>query len=164
MDREERIRRRAYELWVSEGRPEGRETEHWRQAGEQIDNDDRVLGGGGGSNAGAGEPSPELEPGGAPTGAPGPDAGMGPLETEGGKPATKTTGSRRKLCVPSNKCITSTGRIRAVTWASCRMASASLKNAISLLPKAALAATDETRTLLSSRNGGIVRTALLAQS
>lgn len=32
MDREERIRRRAHEIWEREGRPEGREREHWDQA------------------------------------------------------------------------------------------------------------------------------------
>ena len=32
----ERIRRRAYELWESEGRPEGREHAHWHQAEMEI--------------------------------------------------------------------------------------------------------------------------------
>jgi hypothetical protein len=31
---EERVRRKAYELWVSEGRPSGREREHWELARE----------------------------------------------------------------------------------------------------------------------------------
>lgn len=32
----ERIRRRAYELWEKEGRPEGRELAHWVQAEQEI--------------------------------------------------------------------------------------------------------------------------------
>jgi hypothetical protein len=32
----ERIQRRAYELWESEGRPEGREHAHWLQAESEI--------------------------------------------------------------------------------------------------------------------------------
>jgi Protein of unknown function (DUF2934) len=35
-DVRERIRRRAYELWESEGRPEGREHTHWLQAEQEI--------------------------------------------------------------------------------------------------------------------------------
>jgi hypothetical protein len=31
-----RIQRRAYELWESEGRPEGREQTHWLQAEREI--------------------------------------------------------------------------------------------------------------------------------
>jgi hypothetical protein len=33
---QERIQRRAYELWESEGRPEGRAQVHWRQAELEI--------------------------------------------------------------------------------------------------------------------------------
>lgn len=32
VDREQRIRKRAYEIWEGEGRPEGREAEHWDRA------------------------------------------------------------------------------------------------------------------------------------
>ncbi len=35
-DREARIRDRAYEIWVREGRPQGRQDEHWRQAEAEI--------------------------------------------------------------------------------------------------------------------------------
>lgn len=35
-DRETRIRERAYEIWESAGRPEGREQEHWYAAEIQI--------------------------------------------------------------------------------------------------------------------------------
>lgn len=35
-DRERRIRERAYALWEAEGRPHGRDREHWHQAAEEI--------------------------------------------------------------------------------------------------------------------------------
>jgi hypothetical protein len=43
-DRSERIRQRAYVIWQREGRPEGREQEHWRQAEAEIEAED-VAGG-----------------------------------------------------------------------------------------------------------------------
>lgn len=33
---ERRIRERAYEIWVKEGRPHGRDAEHWEQAKAEI--------------------------------------------------------------------------------------------------------------------------------
>jgi Protein of unknown function (DUF2934) len=35
-NRSERIRERAHQIWEREGRPEGRELEHWRQAEQEI--------------------------------------------------------------------------------------------------------------------------------
>ncbi len=35
-DIENRIRERAYEIWEEEGRPEGREAQHWQQAAGEI--------------------------------------------------------------------------------------------------------------------------------
>lgn len=35
-DREERVRRRAYEIWEKEGGPSGREREHWEQAEREL--------------------------------------------------------------------------------------------------------------------------------
>ncbi|WP_163267708.1 DUF2934 domain-containing protein [Chelativorans alearense] len=35
-DREEQVRRRAYELWEMEGRPEGRHREHWERAAREM--------------------------------------------------------------------------------------------------------------------------------
>ena len=35
-DLQERVRRRAYELWESEGRPAGREHDHWLQAEREV--------------------------------------------------------------------------------------------------------------------------------
>ncbi|PTM95267.1 hypothetical protein C7449_104343 [Mycoplana dimorpha] len=36
-DREDRIRKRAYELWERAGKPEGRHDQHWFQAAREID-------------------------------------------------------------------------------------------------------------------------------
>lgn len=33
---EEKIRLRAYEIWLSEGKPHGRDHEHWLQAERQL--------------------------------------------------------------------------------------------------------------------------------
>jgi hypothetical protein len=33
---DDQIRQRAYEIWEREGRPEGREADHWRMAAEEI--------------------------------------------------------------------------------------------------------------------------------
>jgi hypothetical protein len=35
-DLHERVRRRAYELWESQGRPAGREYDHWLQAEREV--------------------------------------------------------------------------------------------------------------------------------
>jgi hypothetical protein len=37
MDRIERIRARAHEIWEREGRPVGREREHWDRAVQEIE-------------------------------------------------------------------------------------------------------------------------------
>lgn len=36
MDREQKIRERANQIWEEEGRPEGRHEEHWRRAEEEV--------------------------------------------------------------------------------------------------------------------------------
>ncbi|SNR44296.1 DUF2934 domain-containing protein [Paracoccus sediminis] len=55
MNDQERIKQRAHEIWESEGRPEGREAEHWSRAEEEL----RSQSGGGKPDAG--DQSPELE-------------------------------------------------------------------------------------------------------
>lgn len=35
-DDKDRIRRRAYQIWLEEGRPEGREAAHWEMARELV--------------------------------------------------------------------------------------------------------------------------------
>lgn len=36
IQRDKSIRERAYEIWESEGRPEGREAQHWEQARSEL--------------------------------------------------------------------------------------------------------------------------------
>ena len=36
MSREQRVRDAAYAIWEAEGRPEGREADHWRLAEERV--------------------------------------------------------------------------------------------------------------------------------
>jgi hypothetical protein len=36
----ERIRRRAYERWEREGRPQGRDTDHWLEAERELASDE----------------------------------------------------------------------------------------------------------------------------
>ena len=37
MDKDERIRQRAYELWYGQGCPHGRDQEHWEQAMREVE-------------------------------------------------------------------------------------------------------------------------------
>lgn len=37
MDKEERIRQRAHDIWEREGRPQGREQEHWDKAVQDVE-------------------------------------------------------------------------------------------------------------------------------
>jgi len=53
-DREERIRRRAYDLWEREGKPEGRGDAHWAQACAEIDEEDRTSAGASSTDADSG--------------------------------------------------------------------------------------------------------------
>jgi hypothetical protein len=43
-EREERIRRRAYELWVEEGQPEGRAEDNWERARALVEAEDGAGG------------------------------------------------------------------------------------------------------------------------
>ncbi|MBB3138687.1 hypothetical protein FHS26_006466 [Rhizobium pisi] len=44
-DKHEQIRRRAYEIWEAEGRPEGAELRHWLQACDELagEDEDKTL-------------------------------------------------------------------------------------------------------------------------
>lgn len=37
MDRTQAIRDRAYQIWIEQGQPSGREREHWEQASRELD-------------------------------------------------------------------------------------------------------------------------------
>lgn len=74
-DREARIRTRAYELWERDGRPHGRDKEHWARAAREIEDD-----AGRGANMSIGpRPAPASDPArGASTAVGGPSAGPAP--------------------------------------------------------------------------------------
>lgn len=36
---EERIRERAHQIWIEQGKPEGKHREHWERAREEIETD-----------------------------------------------------------------------------------------------------------------------------
>ncbi|GAA0535243.1 hypothetical protein GCM10008941_13470 [Rhizomicrobium palustre] len=55
MDRDEHIRNRAHSIWESEGRPHGRDVEHWQRASRELDGH---KGDGLGSEQSPGEVSP----------------------------------------------------------------------------------------------------------
>lgn len=40
-DREERIRKRAHDIWEKEGRPDGEGHRHWAQAESEVDAEDK---------------------------------------------------------------------------------------------------------------------------
>jgi len=42
-NREERVRHRAYRIWQQEGRPEGRDIDHWEQAEQEIEREDKLA-------------------------------------------------------------------------------------------------------------------------
>lgn len=42
-DREEKIRKRAHELWLQEGQPDGKPDDHWYQAEREIDQGDGEI-------------------------------------------------------------------------------------------------------------------------
>ena len=55
-ERDEKVRQRAYEIWLREGSPEGRHEEHWEQARREIDNEADAAAAVG-SSADAGSPA-----------------------------------------------------------------------------------------------------------
>lgn len=92
-DREDRIKRRAYELWEAEGRPEGRQAEHWEQAAREIEAE---------NHTGAGE-SPE---GGQPNGSQESDTAPGAESPTGGigvGAAGRRTGAAKRVVSGSSK-------------------------------------------------------------
>ena len=56
--KEERIRQQAYLIWLDEGRPAGREKEHWEQAEKIVNRMDQFSKEDGGGSAAAIGPIP----------------------------------------------------------------------------------------------------------
>src|SRR4051812_42183709 len=98
MERDERIKQRAYELWEQDGRPEGKDGEHWARAAEEIDGESRD-----GARLRNDEESPTasvgaasgLQPSGTTPGGSSPAAGFGSMGTGGGSTAGGSTGNNR---------------------------------------------------------------------
>jgi hypothetical protein len=99
-DRDEHIRRRAHEIWESEGRPHGREAEHWRQAESEVDAD--LPGAAKGAEAGAEPdvvPSP-VQPNTAPDLVPPPEPSRpkpGNVSPDPGKKTPRSTATRKRI-------------------------------------------------------------------
>ena len=92
---EERVRLKAYEIWLNEGRPEGRDARHWEMAREAVGYDDATR-----STL---EPAPEIKMnrGGAPDAALAPDqvsfkSNGNPSEPSMAASASAKSKSRRK--------------------------------------------------------------------
>jgi len=62
MSREKLVRDTAYSIWESEGRPDGREADHWRQAEERVGKDAPKQGQTAASPAAKGRPKKEPAP------------------------------------------------------------------------------------------------------
>jgi hypothetical protein len=102
-DRIERIRERAHQIWENEGKPEGRDAEHWEQAKREIDSEGSD-GENGGAEAGDGEAvtaaggqgvASGLQSGGSvPSGGPGASAGS--IGSGGGSTAGRATGGAKR--------------------------------------------------------------------
>jgi hypothetical protein len=51
MNRDQRIRERAYEIWESEGKPHGRDDDHWRRAEADVEKEAVHAGSPGGGSS-----------------------------------------------------------------------------------------------------------------
>ena len=104
-DREERIRRRAHQIWEEEGRPVGQEADHWRRAAQEIDGERGRAGNGGDIARGGLDPEAMatapgglgtgLQPGGTKPGG-GPAAGAGSIGIGGASAAGKPAANRKR--------------------------------------------------------------------
>jgi hypothetical protein len=98
-NRNERIRIRAHEIWEREGRPEGRQAEHWEQAEREIESETGGEQQDGSSGLSAvsesGGLSSTLQPGGTIPGG-GPGAGQGSIGTGGGSTRGRASGGAKR--------------------------------------------------------------------
>jgi hypothetical protein len=103
-DRDEKIRRRAHQLWEEAGQPDGQDEDHWAQAVREIEgengsgSDARIAQGGIDPAATATAPGglgTGLQPGGIRPGA-GPGAQLGSIGTGGGSTAGKPSGDLKR--------------------------------------------------------------------
>ena len=45
-DRERRIRERAFDIWIEQGQPQGKDREHWERAEKEVDDAPPLVPGG----------------------------------------------------------------------------------------------------------------------
>jgi hypothetical protein len=100
-EREDAIRRRAHQIWEQDGRPQGREAEHWERAKREIEEGRDQSG----SSAGATNPvaaasttggiATELQSGGTMPGG-GPGTGPGSIGTGGGSTGGRDSGNIKR--------------------------------------------------------------------
>jgi hypothetical protein len=98
--REEQIRARAHQIWEEEGRPEGRQQEHWERAAREIEareggGETRTERTGPDEMAGSAGVASGLQPGGTKPGG-GPGAGEGSIGTGGGSTADEPADARKR--------------------------------------------------------------------
>jgi hypothetical protein len=99
-NREEQIRERAHQIWEEEGRPQGREQEHWERAAREIEgreagSETRAERSGPDEIAGSVGVASGLQPGGTNPGG-GPGTGAGSMGTGGGSTADEPTGAPKR--------------------------------------------------------------------
>jgi hypothetical protein len=102
-DREEKIRQRAHQMWEADGKPDGRDGEHWHRAVREIDGggdgdrtetkaeaDQTLSEASGSSGAASGLQSGGINPGG------GPGASQGSIGTGGGSTGGRPSGDLKR--------------------------------------------------------------------
>lgn len=113
-DREDRIRARAYEIWESEGKPAGREDEHWERARREVDGasaDGQSSGTEPADSTTSSGLGNSLQPGGT---IPGnlPGLSEGSIGTGGGSTADASTGTARRRSPKSKAASSADGDAR----------------------------------------------------
>jgi len=102
-DLTERIRRRAYRIWESEGRPAGREADHWKLASEEIAIEDGI----GqtlppGPSRGPDDEAARTEPVEPLAGPQAQTEAVGPPSQEEAQPVPRPRGARRRAKAPTD--------------------------------------------------------------
>ena len=100
-DEKQRIRERAYELWEREGRPQGRDLEHWVQAERETLSGSAGLDRAGEGTAGSFRDTGPRQAGDAPGG--GPERGFGAAGGRGGTDSLHSGEPRRSPQAPGDR-------------------------------------------------------------
>jgi hypothetical protein len=87
-ERDERIRRRAYEIWEKDGKRHGDHERHWHEAADEIDRENSIGSTGGESGLASDLQPGQVEPGGEPS------HGSGSMGNEGVRKARSSSRNR----------------------------------------------------------------------